>query len=219
MFAEIFGSLLHQFFIIFAILIVTAVNQKGIRFRTAGITAAALCDHAADHFGDAAENFVAILLAVTFVDDMKLIDVHKDSVHGELFIAPVKLVGIAEKVFPVVEACERIFFRRLNQYAVFEQFYGTFYPGKDDFRHGIGLGDKIAGAQQEAGHFRLMVGGQYNDGNLLHFFVAFDQLQQIQSVHTRHDQIQQDQGQLFPVVPNGSQRLIAVLGIQNFIFF
>ena len=127
---KIRGGLIHHLFIMFS---VTAINQKSICLQTAG-KAAGLTEQYTDQVGNPAKDCVAILPAVPLVDDMEMIDIHQDRIHGYFFITQVILLGVTVKIFPVIESCKRILFCRLDQLPVFCQFNGAFYPGHDDFR-------------------------------------------------------------------------------------
>ena len=209
------GGLLHHFLIMLA---VAAIDQKGVGFQAAG-EAAGFAEQQTDQVGNVAKDGIAVLLAVPLVDDMEMVDVHQDGIHGNLFITQIELLGVTEKILPVVEPGKGILFRRLDQFPVFCQFDGTFYPGQDNFRQRVRFGNEIAGAQLQAGNLGFMVGGQHDDGDVLHNFVVFYKLQQIEPVNPRHNQIQQDQGQFVAVVADGGQSLFAVLRKNNFILF
>ena len=104
---KIRGCLLHHFFIM---LTVAAIDQKRIRLQTTG-KAAGFAEQHPDQIRKMAKHRVTVFLAIPFVDVMKMIDVYQDRVHGDFFVTQIKLFGITEKIFTVVESGQGILFR------------------------------------------------------------------------------------------------------------
>ena len=104
---KIRSSLLHHFFIM---LTVAAIDQKRIRLQTTG-KAAGFAEQHPDQIRKMAKHRVTVFLAIPFVDVMKMIDVYQDRVHGDFFVTQIKLFGITEKIFTVVESGQGILFR------------------------------------------------------------------------------------------------------------
>ena len=171
-FIQIDGSIFQQFVIVQPL---AAIYKESIGFQTAG-EPPCLFYHRANLFRRAPEDQISVFFSVPFIDDMEMVDIDEERVHGEILIAFCKLSRIAEKIFAGVQFCYRISFGRLDQFAVFGQFNGTLDTRQDNGGRRIGFGNEITGAQLQAFDFRTLIGSHDDDRDLPHLFVSFDHL-------------------------------------------
>ena len=193
-----------------------AVDQEGVRL-TPAHDAALIAHHVPHPLADAAQDGVAAGGAEALVDHAEVVDVDDDSVHGRFRVVLVELLGVAVEILPAVKAREQVALGGEDDLPVLDKLDGAQDPCPDHVRLGVGLGDKVDGAESEALRFRRMVGGDDDDGDLRDGRVLLFHAQKLDAVHARHHQIQQHHGQRLPVPTHQFQRLQAVAGIERLV--
>ena len=191
-----------------------AVDQEGIRFPAADDTAR-LLDHRQSFLCDLFQNLIPVGLAVALVDHMKMIDIHDDGIHGKILVVHVKLLRIPVEELPVVESRQLIPFRPADDIPVLGELDGAPHSGLDDLRLRIGLGNKIDGAQSQALHLRIFVGGHYNHGDPGQIRICLELMENIQAIHIAQNEIQKYQAQEVFVLIDDLQGLPARGGKEN----
>ena len=173
-----------------------AVDQKRIGLAAAYNAARVFDDfqHALRH---ALEHLVAIAFSVAVVERAEMIDVQQDRVCGSVLMVCIQLRRVAiEKLF-VVQPRQVIPLRPAQDVPVLRQLDGAADAGENDLLLGIGLGDKVDGAQGQAFDLRLAVGGHDDHGKAGKRSVLPDAAQQLQALDIRQVQIQKDQAERF----------------------
>ena len=195
----------------FIVLAVGAVDHEDVRL-TAADDAARVPHRFPQAFTDAAQHLVAIGVAEAFVDHVEVVDVHNDRVHLHVPMMLVELLGIAVKVFAVIQPRQRIPLGGLDDVAVLAQFDGAPGAGQDHPWLRIGFGNKVDCTEFEASDLGVLIGRQDNDGDLLQLRIILDLPEHLGAGHHRHQQIQQDQRELILVRADLLQRLASVFG-------
>ena len=177
------------------ILTVRAVNQESIRLSSAH-NAAGGAENRAGVFADPAQNLIAVDASVALIDQMEVIHVDEHRIH---FLSPVQLIQlfrIPEEEFTVVEAGELIALGGLDGLAVLGELNGPQDAGLHDGGGRIGLGNKVGGAHLQTLHLGVRICRQDNDRDPGENGVAAHFGEHFHTGHHRHEDIQQDQGNL-----------------------
>ena len=155
------------------------------------------------------------MLPVAFVDHVKMIHVQHDGIHVQFLVELVKLLCVTVKIFPVVQACQGIPLRGMNDLLIFRKLDDARHPRQNHPGLGIRLGNKIDGTQAQAFNFRCLIRGEHDYRDALQFRLFLQVPEQIHAGHDRHHQIQQHNRNGFPVILHDLQGLFAVFGIEN----
>ena len=98
-----------------------AIDKEGICFLTADDTAFD-SDEFPDTFTDPLQHFIAIGIAIAFIDHMEVVDIDDDRIHIGVLVELVVLLGVAIEVFLVVKVGQRIPFRGKDDIPIFGKF-------------------------------------------------------------------------------------------------
>ena len=191
------------------------VDQKSIRIGTADETVV-FTYHIHQDLGYFNQYLVAKRFAIQSVNQFKPVDIQGERIFFPCNVS-VKLLAIPIEKVPGIQSRQRVFFRNFNKLAVFCHFDCVGYPGPDDFRHVVRLGEKVTGPFLQALHLFLFdpCGNQHRNTGRKR--VRFHRLQKSAPVHIRHVQIQQNSRKVPVVFLYELQRFHAIDGIGNLI--
>ena len=147
-----------------------------------------------------------------------MFDVDDQGVSRCFAVPKFNLPDILEEIFVGIEPRDGVPFGLLDEALVFEQLDNAFAAGKHHLGHVEGFLDKVFCSQLEASDFGFLFRGHHDDGNPLEGFVFAPLLQELETVHDRHEQVQKHQG-IAGILPcKFFQGVFRVVGVADRIF-
>ena len=147
-----------------------------------------------------------------------MLDVDDQGVSWCFAVPKFNLPDILEEIFVGIEPRDGVPFGLLDEALVFEQLDNAFAAGKHHLGHVEGFLDKVFCSQLEASDFGFLFRGHHDDGNPLEGFVFAAFLQELETVHDRHEQVQKHQGIAGILFRKFFQGLLRVVGVADRIF-
>ena len=163
------------------------------------------------------QNFVSGLSSVQLVDQMEVVYVQSHRVHLVALVESVVFIGIAVEVIPREQPRHILTLSLKDDLPVFIELDRPLHPRDHDLRFLERLYDEVRRAHTEALDLCRLLRRKHQDRELVQLRVFLHHRQNLEAVHSRHLQVEQNQREGLYFLPHYVECILAVRGIKHFV--
>ena len=204
---DLYGNLFQQLFVI---LPMRTIDEERVA-ASAAHNAARLPHRGKKLPADLLQDPVACCPPVALIQHVELIDIHHHGIHAGIRVMLIIAHGVAIEVFTIVKPRQRIPLGPADDIAVLIQLNRPKNSSQNHLLPRIGLGNKIDSSQRQAFHLRVLIRRHHDDRQRCRLRLLAKPLQDLDALHIREIQIEQNQAHGVGLCLNERQRLSAGL--------